>query len=209
MELHIGILHEDHLPDTVFEEFEDSITASGLVFKRQVRPSSEPFAGVEWLMPTVVVAYIAKSYFDSFLKEMGKDHYVLLKKGFNKLYERFAGPNAPDVRIVATEGKVSKEQPYSLFFSVMAEAPDSVRLKLLIPINIKRAEYEAAISQFLDLVQSTYNGSIDSDVASIFQDAPTASGTVLVTYKADTGTLVPVDPFASRRPSPNKISPDA
>lgn len=200
MQLHIGLLHEDQIPEVFFQEFEESITAPGLIFKRETRPSGVPFAGIEWLMPTVVLAYVAKPYFESFLKEMGKDHYDLLKKGFNKLYERFAGPRAPDVKIVATQGKSSKDQPYSLFFSVVAEAPDGVRLKLLIPRPIEQTEYEIAISRFLDLVQSTYGGDVTEDVAKTFKDAPITSGTVLVTYEAATGKLVPVDPFAGRRP---------
>lgn len=200
MQLHIGLLHEDQIPEVFFQEFEESITAPGLIFKCETRPSGVPFYGIEWLMPTVVLAYVAKPYFESFLKEMGKDHYDLLKKGFNKLYERFAGPRAPDVKIVATEGKSSKDQPYSLFFSVVAEAPDGVRLKLLIPRPIEQTEYEIAISRFLDLVQSTYGGDVPEDVAKTFKDAPITSGTVLVTYEAATGKLVPVDPFAGRRP---------
>lgn len=200
MQLHICVLHEDQIPDILFQEFEESIRAPGLIFERETRPSGVAFAGVEWLMPTVVLAYVAKPYFESFLKEMGKDHYDLLKQGFSKLYERFAGPRAPDVQIVATKGKSSKEQPYSLFFSVVAEAPDGVRLKLLIPRPIDQEEYQVAISRFLDLVQSTYSGKIEESMAQTFKNAPITSGTVLVTYEVATGRLVPVDPFSGRRP---------
>lgn len=200
MQLHIGLLHEDQITEVFLQGFEESITAPGLIFKRETRPSGVHFAGIEWLMPTAVLVYVAKPYFESFLKEMGKDHYDLLKKGFNKLYERFAGPRASDVKAVATQGKSSKDQPYSLFFSVVAEAPDGVRLKLLIPRPIEQAEYEIAISGFLDLVQSTYGGDVPEDVATTFKDAPITSGTVLVTYEAATGKLIPVDPFAGRRP---------
>lgn len=203
MQLHIGILHEDQIPEAAFQDFADSIRAPGLIFEHEARPSGVPFAGMEWLMPTALLAYVAKPYFESFLKEMGKDHYELLKKGFNKLYERFAGPGAPDTQIIGTQGKASKEQPYSLFFSVVAEAPDGVRLKLLIPRPIESAEYEIAISKFLDMVQSTYNGTIEQEVAETFKNAPITSGTVLVTYEVASGKLVPVDPFAGRR-SQNK-----
>ncbi len=200
MQLHIGVLHENQISGLVFQEFEDSIRAPGLIFARETRPSGAAFAGVEWLMPTVALAYVAKPYFESFLKEMGKDHYDLLKLGFSKLYERFAGPRAPDVQIVATQGKSSKEQPYSLFFSIVAEAPDGVRLKLLIPRPIEQTEYEIAISKFLDLVQSTYSGEMAKDIAQTFKNAPITSGTILVTYEVAEGKLVPVDPFPERRP---------
>ncbi|AXE36751.1 hypothetical protein [Chromobacterium phragmitis] len=200
MQLHIGVLHEDQVPNALFQEFEESISAPGLIFERETRPSRVPFAGVEWLMPTVVLAYVAKPYFESFLKEMGKDHYDLLKKGFNKLYERFAGPRTPDVKIVATQGKSSEDQPYSLFFSIIAEAPDGVRLKLLIPRPIEQTEYEIAISKFLDFVQSTYDGDMTEDVVTTFKNVPINSGMILVTYETATGKLLPVDPFAGHRP---------
>lgn len=200
MQLHIGVLHEDQIPNSFFHEFEEAISAPGLIFERETRPSGVLFAGVEWLMPTAVVAYVAKPYFESFLKEMGKDHYDLLKKGFNKLYERFAGPRTPDVKIVATKGKLPKEQPYSLFFSIIAEAPDGICLKLLIPRPIGQAEYEIAISKFLDLVHSIYGGDMAGDMMYTFKNAPNTSGTILMTYEIATGKLVPVDPFAARRP---------
>ena len=177
-----------------------SIRAPGLIFKREARPSGEAFAGIEWLMPTIVLAYVAKPYFESFLKEMGKDHYDLLKKGINKLYWWFVGPRAPDVKIVATQGKSSKDQPYSLFFSVVAEASNGTCLKLLIPRPIDQAEYEIATSKFLDLVQGTYSGKTEAGVAEALTNAPIAGNTVLVTYEAATGKIVPVDPFSGRRP---------
>lgn len=198
MQLHIGILHEDKIPSAIFQEFEDSIRAPGLIFECEARPSGMPYAGIEWLMPTAVLAYVAKPYFESFLKEMGKDHYNFLKKGLNKLYERCVGPRAPNMQIIATEGKSIKDRPYSLFFSVVAEAPDGMRLKLLIPRPLEQTEYEVAISKFLDLVQSIYSEAVDQDVAAAFKKVPVAGGTILVTYEVATGKLVPIDPFVGR-----------
>lgn len=200
MEPHLSILVEDQIPDDVIWELENSIRVPGLLLKRETRAYSVPFAGVEWLMPTVVVAYVAKPYFESFLKEMGKDHYDLLKKGFNKLYKHFVGPRATTVEIVSAQGKSCTDQQYSLFFSIVAETPDGVRLKLLLPQPIAAPEYEIAVSKFLDLVQSTYTGAIDELAADAFKNAPIVGGTVLVTYDSATGQLVPLDPLLGRRP---------
>lgn len=200
VQVHIGLLREDKISEAFFQDFVDTIRAPGLIFEDRVRPSGVPFAAIEWLMPTALLAYVARPYFESFLTEMGKVHYELLKKGLNKLYARVAGPDAPDVRIISKKGKTAKEQPYSLFFSVVAEVPNGVRLKLLIPKPIEAAEYEIAISKFLDVVQSTYNGTSEQEVAEALKDAPITGRTVLLTYEVASGKLAPVDPLAGCRP---------
>jgi hypothetical protein len=199
MNMHIGIMHEDRLLAHFFQEFEGDIQNSRLALVCTARPSGVAFAGMEWLMPSVILAYVTKSYFESFLKEMGKDHYALLKKGFNKLYEKVAGSKSPTITIVGTAGKVSKEQPYSLFFSVMAELPSRVKVKLLIPKPINQIEYEAAISTFLDFVYRIHNETKDSSDDLLLEKTPITAGTALIAYEVNTGNLIPIDPLAKHR----------
>lgn len=64
-------------------DFED-FKSKGLIADIQVlRP--QVFASFEWIMPTLVVGFVFKSYFDGFLKEAGKDHYQLLSSSLKKL----------------------------------------------------------------------------------------------------------------------------
>jgi hypothetical protein len=46
---------------------------------------------VEWFIPTAIVFFVAKSYFDGFLKEAGKDHYQLLKSKLSKTAAKTMG----------------------------------------------------------------------------------------------------------------------
>lgn len=110
---HIGFTHDENIPREFLTEFEESVRADGLEVQFHPIPSGTAYAGIEWLMQTAIVAYVAKPYFECFLKEMGKDHYNLLKEGFKKLYAKVSGPRAPEVTLIATAGKVAKEQPYS------------------------------------------------------------------------------------------------
>ena len=157
------------------------------------------FAAIEWLMRTAIVAYIAKPYFESFLTEMGKDHYELLKQGLYKLYGRVAGPKAPDVTLVSTAGKVANSQPYSFFFSVVTEATEMARFKLLVPKQVTQAEYEAMISAYLEFMEAVHTDSLDEKTLAEFQDTPISSGTILVAYDPQAEAIVPVDPLAGRR----------
>lgn len=68
----LGILYDDTIPDALFRPFADAISAPGLVIRVESRPAPGPLAGIVWLFPTIVVLYVARSYFDGFLKEAGR-----------------------------------------------------------------------------------------------------------------------------------------
>ncbi|GAB1576220.1 hypothetical protein [Bordetella petrii] len=195
---HIVFLHVDSVPAEYFQDFIDTVRADNLDLQVVARPSA-PMAGVEWLMPTVILAYLAKPYFESFLTEMGKDHYELVKAGLKKLYKRVAGPESPEVTLIATGGKVNKYQPYSLFFSVVVEGLDGERIKLLIPRPIDEVEYRAAIDAFLDFAEGLHVSSLDGDDLSSIEAPHRVGSTVLVAYDSNTKKIRSVDPLASRR----------
>lgn len=197
---HIGLTHDENIPREFLAEFEESVRADGLEVQFHPMPSGTAYAGIEWLMPTAIVAYIAKPYFESFLKEMGKDHYNILKEGFKKLYAKVAGPRAPEVTLIATAGKVAKEQPYSLFFSIVADAGDGIRFKLLIQRPVSQEEYEILISEFLDFLIKVRGNSLDESTLEAFRDAPISAGTILVRYDPTNQTIVPVNPLEGRLP---------
>lgn len=195
---HIVFLHADSVPAEYFQDFIDTVRADNLDLQVVARPSA-PMAGAEWLMPTVILAYLAKPYFESFLTEMGKDHYELVKAGLKKLYKRMAGPESPEVTLIATGGKVNKYQPYSLFFSVVVEGLGGERIKLLIPRPIDEIEYRAAIDAFLDFAEGLHVSSLDGDDLSSIEAPHRVGSTVLVAYDSNTKKIRSVDPLASRR----------
>ena len=77
---HIAIFHVDSVPTEYFQDFVETVRSDKLELQVVERPSG-PMAGIEWLMPTAIFAYLAKPYFESFLKEMGKDHYTASREG--------------------------------------------------------------------------------------------------------------------------------
>lgn len=199
MNPHLIVFHSESVPSEYFDDFVVAVRSERLECHVQARPD-EPFATLEWLMPTVIVAYVAKPYFESFLKEMGKDHYAVLKDAFKRLYSRVAGPKSPEVSLVSAGGKASSEQPYSLFFSIVAEGPHDVRFKLLIPRPIEEVEYAAAIDAFLKFADRVHSGKLDEEPAAAELSTPPQVGrTALVVYDVDAKCIRAVDPLAGRR----------
>jgi hypothetical protein len=195
---HLTIVHIDTVPEELLSDFTTLVRSDGLSLQVKSRPSL-PYAGIESLMLSAIFVYLAKPYFESFLKEMGKDHYVVLKDGLRRLYKRVAGPDAPEVTIVTSAGKVTREQPYSLYFSVYVEGPNESRFKLLIPSPITEAEYGTAISAFLKFAEQLYSQKHEQGIASVINDIPNNGGTVFLTFDIAEKRLKLIDPRAVRR----------
>lgn len=190
----IAIVHVNTVPGDAFEEFRLSTTSPDVEVQVIAVEPPGPMAGIEWLMPAFVTGFIASAYFGGFFQEMGKDHYVLLKEQFKKLYPKVAGPTAPDISVVGTKGKVNEVQPYSLYFSLMGEGPNGLRVKLLLKKQIAPAEYERCVDVFLDLLKDLNSGSMTDAVRGRFDSVVPMGRTVLVVYDDTLDEIVPIDP---------------
>jgi hypothetical protein len=188
----IGISYIDSVPQSIIDEFLGVVSHPTLDVRSETRSREEAaYACTEWLLPTAVVLFISKAYFDGFLKEMGKDHYYLLKKGLIKLKVKLNGYVA--VRLTATPGKVSKEPAYSLTLSVYAEADDAQRFKLLIQNNVSDTEYEEIIDAFLSFLSAYNNRALPKSMLNKLSTAKVAWKTLLLAYNFDTHELDPIN----------------
>ncbi|ACX87490.1 hypothetical protein Pecwa_1703 [Pectobacterium parmentieri WPP163] len=68
----IGLIFDERIPNEFFEDFESSIKSEGLNLMVASREPTGAMACPEWFIFPVIAAFIGKSYFDGFLKEMGK-----------------------------------------------------------------------------------------------------------------------------------------
>jgi hypothetical protein len=195
----MGLSYTTRISPDTFAEFERLVVAEGLGLDIEQRDEDGPFASFEWLIPTAVVLFIGKAYFDGFLKEMGKDHYALLKTGLKSLYSRLLGPNSPKVAIVSA-GKISTNQPYSLIFSIFAEADEGARFKLLLPHSASETEYEATVEAFLTFLEGYYDGSLTPEIVAELESTRLVGRTILLIYNPVLERVQPMDPIPSRRP---------
>lgn len=197
---HLAIIHLDSIPSDVFDEFRDTVITEGLELRIDSREDGGAFAALEWLLPTAVIAYISKPYFDGFLKEMGKDHYGLLKLGFQKLRSKVFGESAPNLVLVGSQGKISNDQPYSLDFSVIAEAEPRLAFKLLIQKDASEQEYTLILEAFLDFLAAFHSSTLDAQMIERLQTSRVLSGTLLFAFNLETRTLETLDPIPKKGP---------
>jgi hypothetical protein len=193
---HIGLSYAEDLQSSALDDFCQEIAASGLDFRSETRPSPGPFMGVEWLMPTAIIVYLSKSYFDAFLKEAGKEHYQALKKGLAKLAARFTGPKAPTTRLYFSDGKVKSPMPeYSLVFSVLADLGDGITVKLLLQPSFSADQSNSAVTAFLHFLDSVHNGTFDPNSIKGLVNARPVGRTLLLAFNPETSALEVIDPL--------------
>jgi len=182
MSPHIAVVHVNTIPSDEFEEFRQVISAPGLDVQLVERDPPGPMAGVEWLMPTLVIGFIASSYFGGFFQEAGKDHYLLVKEQFKKLYAKVAGPDTPEITLIGSAGKIRPVQPYSLYFSLVGQGPNDVSVKLLLKKQLSQVEYDQSVEAFLDFLQRLNTDSLDADAERRFRSVTPMGRTLLMVF---------------------------
>lgn len=196
----VGLLHIDVIDRSNFSEFEREVDAVGLDFRIESRPEPGPYAGIEWLIPTAVVVYIGKAYFDAFLKEAGKDHYAILRAAIIKLSSKFLGKGALTGRVVFSKGKAESEIPkYSIFYSIVADLGDGFSAKLLLRNDFDASTCNAAQETFLQFLSDLHDGHLDPSSIQGLADAKPLGSMLLLAYEPEGQRLQVIDPLAGKR----------
>lgn len=195
---HLTLVYPSYWPSQTAEEFEQTVAADGLALSvRSQKPTL--VASMEWLLPTAFAVFIAKAYFDGFLKEAGKDHYVLLKQGLCQL---FARTSAAPIKTMGSLGKVEAEPTYSHIYSVWAQADDKRRFKLLVPTNLSNDDANQSIDIFLEFLAAFHSRTLDSATSQFIAEARQFGGTILVRADLATRQITLVDPLSGSHSSP-------
>jgi hypothetical protein len=196
---HVVISYEETIPEVLLRPFSEIASASGLIVVVEPRPSMGPLAGIHWLLPTAVVIYVSKSYFDGYLKEAGKEHYHLLKVAIGSLWSSFFGGNrAVRARLVGSRGKVPADQRYSITISVMAEANSGLRFKLLFEDECSAEELNLAVAGFLRFLEKYYQNSLDKDTEARLAAARVIGRTILLAYDRKNNFFIFLDPVPTK-----------
>jgi hypothetical protein len=184
------------IPQEAVQPVIDVLEAEGVDLEIRRREPPGPFAIAEWLIPSAVVIFAAKSYFDGFLKEVGKDHYALLKKAISASWPAFFG-NDPIVQLQlvgSAPNKVPKKPTYSIAFSVMAEAGERKVFKLLLPTDSTREDLETSVGSFLAFVERFHANALEPEQATKLEELSNLGGTFAITYDRTTSRIQILDP---------------
>ena len=152
----IALIHHDRVPAILLDEFCASVNVDSLSFKRISQPEPGPQAGLEWLAFPVIAVFLLKPYFDGFMKEAGKDHYLILKNALKALWGKlFSRDRTFRIAIVTVSGE--KKLKYSMLFAIYASVDNDQLVKLLIREGCSEDEYSESIDAFLNLVESYHS----------------------------------------------------
>jgi len=154
----IGISHLDSIPGEWFENFKEAVQDDNVELVIESREDGGAWACAEWFMIPAIAAYIAKSYFDGALNELGKEHYFKLKRALSSMAKEVMAKPKIEPFIVSTPGKVNPDNPYSLAFAIHAQTNDGRVIKLLLPKQDMNIDYEEIVSNFLDFLERYYSG---------------------------------------------------
>lgn len=146
------------VPETLEPEFfDDSVKQirHGNLSLTAEKKGPQMYSFLEWAVPGLIVAFIAKSYFEGFLQEAGKDHYVLLKDWTKSLLRR-----AKLIRVTTVssgEYKTSSENTQSKAISIYFQLKNDRKIKLLFDDNLDIRQWEKSIEDMLKLLADNYD----------------------------------------------------
>lgn len=153
---HITISVADILPVCRDENFLTDIKTSKLNIDLN-RYEVHAYASLEWIVPTAIGAYLFKSYFDGFLKEMGKDHYSILKNFLIGLSNQAREFNVKLIAATKSTEKIKKVDSQSKVFSIEADSKFGHRIKFLFNEELSNGTWELYIAKALEILDQHYS----------------------------------------------------
>jgi len=151
----IGIIYPNYLPENFGEIITQDIAHEKLNLYLE-RQEPRIYSSLELAIPGIIAAYILKPYFESFLKEAGKDHYNLLKLSLSKLLK--LNKNVPVELQTSnlTPNKLDNNNTQSKSISIHIEIKDGRIIKLLFDNQLEVEDWIMALEKILDLVLDNY-----------------------------------------------------
>lgn len=134
----------------------ETLNCDGLTIKVD-KHGITAYACLEWMIPSLVFAYISKPYFDGFLGEMGANHYNVLKNWIYKQNQKFKIFSTTTITASESTNKVSDSNMPNNFFAVYFKTPQGNRLKVFMPDCHSDEEDIKALSSILDDIQKMYS----------------------------------------------------
>lgn len=138
----------ENLEETLSEINHDKLLIYG------VKKPPEVWSSLEWAIPGLIVAYIAKPYFEGFLQEMGKDHYEKLKVWLKRLLEK--SRNIKVSVLSVGENKIDPANTQSKAISIFVQIKNGQQIKLLFDEDLTLNDWQNKLDNILDLISDNY-----------------------------------------------------
>ena len=200
---HIGFEYIDKISPEFLDEFRKKIYKKELIHKEITRPSDTVFLSVDWLLPTAIILYITKSYFDIFLKEMAKDHYLVLKGSISSLANK--SKQEINISIIASNERKIGDKIFTSSFSIMYEGGDlKTSFKFLFREGATEEQINEATNYFLDLLKEFNDNKEESKLNDMLSKLTRRSVPIIICYNENTKQAMILQP--EKRVSLSEIS---
>ena len=114
------------------------------------------YASLEWFVPSILFAFIAKPYFDSFLSQMGSNHYSILKEWIYKQNKNLKGRKVKTVTSsYSTQKNTNSNVPKNLF-TLYLSLPKGGTLKVYMPNCESDKKDIEALASILEDIKNLY-----------------------------------------------------
>ncbi|MEM7168744.1 MAG: hypothetical protein AAF530_01140 [Pseudomonadota bacterium] len=190
--IHISISYLDGIPLDFVDEFVSNVTEKNLVLQNECRPSSV-YATIEWMLPSVIAIFISKYYFESFLKEAGKDHYYLLKDSISALFKKLFG----------SESEL-RPQKCSLLISIHSQSKEGRHLKFVFPEGVSQDEYGKMLESLFDLLIQHYESEHEEELTRLIDRVSISGGTIYIEYSTGKKKWTLIDPASEAKKKATK-----
>jgi hypothetical protein len=166
----IGLLFPDNMPSAIIEDMIQPFNSANLEIDIKKVNIRGPFASIQWAVPTVITAYLLKPYFESFLKEAGKDHYQFVKQALHKYVEKGRRINT---RIITSDNSIDKLKSHnsqSRSVSLILQLRNKRFVKLLFNNDLDQKDWDNAIDSIIDYVNDHYECESDNQFDDLIKD---------------------------------------
>jgi len=185
---HIALIHHDRVPVRLLDEFCAGINVDSLYLERISRVKLGPQMGIEWLAFPAIALFLLKPYFESFMKEAGKDHYLALKEALHALWGKLFSKDR-DFRVAVVTVSGEKKIKYSMLFAIYTIADNGHLVKLMIREDCSEDEYSASIEAFLNFVESYHSREPEKKQAIDLGREKKGGGITLLEYDGQSKSL--------------------
>jgi len=155
---HIAIEFPGYFPEN-FEKFILNGIENELLDIRIDRKEPTVWAASEWIIPGIVAVYILKPYFEAFLQEAGKDHYLLLKNKLNSILSKTKNMNVRTITPKTTTNKIDNSNTQSKAISIFIQTKNGIMIKLLYDNTLDLETWQNSTVEFLQQIESHYENS--------------------------------------------------
>lgn len=152
-------------PKALPKEFSDDLIKAVKKTDLKIRKDEIDYgvmAGIEWAISTLVIAYLAKPFFEAFLQEAGKDTYGVVKDEIKKFILRTKKIKTTTITSDLSPKKLSAKYDQSRSVSVKARVHSQIMVTVLFDENAADDDADAMLDGMFEMLYFLYGKANES-----------------------------------------------